>query len=117
MATIQKKKVKELTGNIYWIYPAVFKPGSDKPEILKGFLSSIETTRALIRFSCVIEGNKYDAVLKSTNGINYNGVADCVDAEDEVKMYMTLYKNEKGFILFGDWIEDKDYTCVVEVMY
>jgi len=99
------------TGTILWMYGA---GGEDKGEV----------TTALFRgdhelaIDCHCDDCLYTLVLKSNNGVEFTG--ECRGRHNgrtwQPKGRFSLWRNEKGLLLFGTWIEDSDESyCVIEL--
>jgi hypothetical protein len=98
-------------GTILWIYKA---GDEDRGEVTE----AIFRTAREIAIDCRCEDCSYTIVLKSTDGVEFTGACRgrCDGQTWQPAVRFNLWTSHKGYLLFGDWLEDGDESyCAIEL--
>ena len=102
-------------GNIFWITP---KLNLLTTKVVEKTEENIYDPPVIkddnIRFEVTCDGHLFSTNLQSIDKIHFKGDVLC----DNIKSgncSFVLFSNEKSILLYGDWIETLEYSCIVEL--
>ena len=67
-----------------------------------------------IKFEVTCDGRLYFVNLQSSDKINFKAEIIC-DNKKVGNCNLVLFSNEKSILLKGNWIEEDEYSCIVEL--
>jgi hypothetical protein len=113
--------MKKVSGRIFGFWPSIYLLGPSQSELdscWSGNIEQYENKSGKLQFIFECYGYQYAVDLRGDqNKINFQGRILC-ERELVGKAYFTLYKNTKGIVLLGNWVEDgDDYDCLVQIIF